>query len=86
MFRAVLLEAFDSAFRVVLDDLRERIFTDGAADERSSSFSSSNGTNASRPMKAPPLATLLPQLKSSALRLLPSEGIGEAISEIVSGQ
>ena len=35
--------------------------------------------------KSPPLATLLPQLKSSALRFLPHIGIGESVNEIISG-
>ena len=86
LFRAVLLEGFDSTFRFVFNDLRTRIFIDDQDSFESSSYSngSSKDMNSSL-LKAPPLATLLPQLKSSALKLLPAEGVGEVVNEILSG-
>ena len=93
MFRAVLLEAFDCSFRLLVADLKDHFFLDNfnakVADEgRIVIVNNENSTTSMqhlRPSKSPPLATLLPQLKSSALRFLPHTGIGESINEIVSG-
>ena len=97
MFRAVLLEAFDCSFRLLIDDLKHQIFFENSAanmmngnfnaEDRiinSSTESSASGMQ-HRLSKSPPLATLLPQLKSSALRFLPHIGIGESVNEIISG-
>ena len=92
MFRAVLLEAFDCSFRVLIDDLKDTIFTDNGGSSSSVASNSTSGGAvvpaspvSSRKLKSPPLASLLPQLKSSALRFLPMNGVGEVVGEIVSG-
>ena len=98
MFRAVLLEAFDCSFRLLTEDFKDQIFLDNinskatigsGAEDRISNSNSGNSSSGiqhfNRPSKSPPLATLLPQMKSSALRFLPLSGIGDGVSEIVSG-
>jgi hypothetical protein len=78
----VYTEAVDTCFRQVLSDLHRTVF---CAEGRSPGQPS---------LRAPPLASLLPQIKSIATKLLPSaaaEGAAEAgtisaeIREISSG-
>jgi hypothetical protein len=102
MFRAVLLEAFDCSFRLIIADLKDQFFQDNSSAKDANKVTNnspnneggiviSNAENSTSSMqhirlsKSPPLATLLPQIKSSALRFLPHIGIGEGVNEIVIG-
>ena len=72
LFRAVLLEAFDRVFTVFSDDVKTKSFPE--------IVDSSGNRN-----KSPPFAILLPQLKATALRYLPKEGVSDLVDEIVGG-
>jgi hypothetical protein len=74
MFRAVLLEAFDRVFQVLCGDVKTKAFPEVA------DSSSGSGRN-----KTQPLAILLPQLKATALRYLPKDGVSDLVGDIVGG-
>ena len=76
MFNVALKEAIDICFKRHMELLRQDVFSiipGGSLTSKVGNFSS------------PPLASLLPQLKSLASSLLPLEGVGYEISEIYAG-
>jgi hypothetical protein len=66
------LEAFDRVFTVFSDDVKTKSFPEV--------IDSSGSHN-----KSPPFATLLPQLKATALRYLPKDGVSDLVDAIVGG-
>ena len=72
MFRAVMVESLDLCFQLVMQNLKSCVFT------------VENPANHA-PLKTPALASVLPQIKAVAARLLPTEGASVHIRDVVSG-
>lgn len=62
MFAAALIEVVDACFRIVVEQLRVNVFSPDSQGQEASWL----------PMKTPPLASLLPQLKAASFLLLPN--------------
>ena len=74
LFPPVFSEATEICFRRIFDNLKRNIFSEV------SDYSSS-----SSPLRSPPLASLLPQLKAICSRLLPDDAICQDVKEVYSG-
>lgn len=71
-FQAVYIESIDSCFRIMFGHLRQAIFLPAEATAGASSAPANADSPAGRGLRTPPLASLLPQVKSVALNLLPA--------------
>jgi hypothetical protein len=80
MFATSLIEVTDACFRIVFEQLRSNIF---APDHSMMKGSQKTWT----PMRTPPLASILPHIKSIASELLPtnSQQLTVNIQDLVSG-
>lgn len=98
MFKTSVVEACDVCFRRQLETLRMDMFSThvsqasrppaGNNNNNNSGASIATGAHSSSsgyaPQSSPPLASLLPQLKSLAGSLLPTEGVGYEVQDISS--
>ena len=80
MFNVALKESIDICFKRHMELLRQDVFSIIPGAPGGSSYPSKVGN-----FSSPPLASLLPQLKSLASSLLPLEGVGYEISDIYAG-
>lgn len=90
MFKSSVIEACDVCFRRQLETLRIDMFYSHTPQASrviptSSNSATAGGSSSSFPsLSSPPLASLLPQLKSLASALLPTEGVGYEVQDISS--